>query len=72
MVVFDGCCPVCRSLRWGPEGSGDASSSYSWKKGVAGAALLGPVGAVAGIGGKKHKSYTWRCKECGYTKTYVD
>ena len=39
---------------------------------IAGAVLLGPVGAVAGIGGKKHKSYTWRCKECGYTKTYVD
>ncbi len=72
MVVFDSCCPACHSLSWVPAGSGDAGSSYSYKKGIAGAVVLGPIGAVAGIGGKRHKAHTWRCKDCGYTKTYVD
>lgn len=39
------------------------SSSYSMKKGIVGAAVLGPVGAVAGINGKSSMKY--HCMACG-------
>lgn len=48
---------------------------YSYKKGLLGAALLGPVGAVAGINGKNGKTHvvgqdvdniTIQCPECNY------
>lgn len=44
------------------------TGGYSFGKGLAGAALFGPVGAVAGIGGQtKKKQYLLNtCKQCGY------
>lgn len=50
----------------------ERSPEYSFKKGLAGAALFGPVGAVAGINGKRkitteHKQWMV-CHECGYRK----
>ncbi len=39
------------------------ASSYSMKKGIVGAAVLGPVGAVAGINGKQSMKY--HCTACG-------
>ena len=38
-------------------------NSYSMKKGIVGAAVLGPVGAVAGING--NQSMVYHCMECG-------
>ena len=39
------------------------NSSYSMKKGIVGAVVLGPVGAVAGINGKQSTNY--HCMSCG-------
>lgn len=39
------------------------NEGYSFKKGIAGQIVLGPVGAVAGINGKTSKVY--HCSECG-------
>ena len=39
------------------------SSSYDMKKGIVGAVVLGPVGAVAGINGKQSQKY--HCMACG-------
>ena len=66
-------CPKCGSnlFHWdGKTRSIDSGSSYSFKKGLAGAVLLGPVGAVAGIGGKKNKTniYLYTCIHCGYSE----
>lgn len=58
-------CPICKS-NW--RSIGTSSSGYSMKKGILGSALLGPVGAVAGINGKKQ--ITYQCPKCGYTKSY--
>ena len=41
----------------------DTKSGYSMGKGIVGAAVLGPVGAVAGLDGKKTTSYY--CPKCG-------
>lgn len=49
--------------------TGDQSSGYSFGKGAVGTALFGPIGAVAGIGGKKTHTVTYRCTGCGRTKT---
>ena len=53
-----------------------SSSGYSFKKGVAGALVFGPVGAVAGIGGKRKTNTEvipnrqhyriYKCEVCGY------
>ncbi len=40
-----------------------SNSSYSMKKGIAGALVLGPVGAIAGINGKQSTNY--HCMKCG-------
>lgn len=39
------------------------NDGYSMKKGIVGTALLGPVGAVAGINGKNSEVY--HCSACG-------
>ena len=54
-------CPRCGSKDVEIAGTG---KSYSVGKGVLGMALIGPVGAVAGIDGKMDKS-TCHCKKCG-------
>ena len=41
----------------------NTKSGYSMGKGIAGAAVLGPVGAVAGLDGKK--TVTYYCPKCG-------
>ena len=41
----------------------DTKSGYSMGKGIVGVAVLGPVGAVAGLDGKKTTSYY--CPKCG-------
>lgn len=45
------------------------TSSYSLSKGVVGGLLLGPIGTVAGIGGKQKDHYTsvkyYVCSKCG-------
>jgi len=45
--------------------TGEQSSGYSFGKGLIGAAVFGPVGAVAGIGGKKTHTTIYRCSGCG-------
>ena len=49
--------------------TGNQSSGYSFGKGLLGAAVFGPVGAVAGIGGKKTHTVTYQCTGCGRTQT---
>ena len=59
--------------------SGSTESGYSFGKGLLGTAVFGPVGAVAGINGKKTKSSGYlvkegedlykvsaQCPKCGY------
>ena len=46
---------------------GNESRGYSFGKGLLGTALLGPVGAVAGINGKKKKGRTFTTTYCQYT-----
>lgn len=60
-------CPKCKSWKWYEQGKVN-NGNYSFKKGIIGAALLGPVGAVAGINGKK--SLVYHCEDCGYTASY--
>ena len=54
-------------MRCGNCGSKEVSlitdSSYSYKKGMIGAAVMGPVGAVAGINGNSSMKY--HCMRCG-------
>lgn len=69
MVIVPWTCPVCGSSKWNKIGS-SSSSSYSMGKGIVGTAILGPVGAVAGIGGKKHTSVEYKCDSCKYTRSY--
>ncbi len=49
--------------------TGDQSSGYNFGKELLGAAVFGPVGAVAGIGGTKTHTVTYQCTGCGRTKT---
>ena len=71
-------CPKCGVTMYpeGPFTRETGESSYSFGKGVVGSLLLGPVGAVAGINGKKKKEtyYICRCLKCGYnveTKSFL-
>ena len=59
-------CPICKSYTWKQVYS--SNEGYSMGKGILGAVILGPVGAVAGINGKKRVTY--RCDKCGFTATY--
>lgn len=54
-------CPKCRSK---DVEIGSASNKYSVGKGLVGAALVGPIGLVAGAAGKKGKT-TCHCRNCG-------
>lgn len=49
--------------------TGKQSTGYSFGKGLLGTAVFGPVGAVAGIGGKKTETITYQCTGCGRIKT---
>ena len=49
--------------------TGLQSSGYSFKKGIVGTAVFGPIGAVAGIGGKKTHTVTYQCSNCGKITT---
>lgn len=60
-------CPMCLSSRWYPIST---SRSNSVGKAVVGTLLFGPIGATAGIGGKKETIY--KCEMCGYSKIYTD
>lgn len=42
--------------------------SYDYKKGIIGTVVLGPGGAVAGVGSKTHTVY--KCTDCGMCLTY--
>ncbi len=60
-------CPICNSMYdWVKVD--ENRGGYSFGKGAVGAALFGPVGAVAGIGGKK--MVTYKCKKCGHSHSY--
>ena len=67
-------CPRCGKL-WNLKSRDEvvnSGSSYSFKKGLAGTVLFGPIGAVAGIGGKnntttRHVLYH-ECPYCGYSQ----
>ena len=64
-----GRCP-CGKGFWRTIGNtGPQSNGYSFGKGLIGAAVFGPVGAVAGIGGKKTHTVTYQCSNCGATRT---
>ena len=57
---------TCGKGYWKKVGStGAQSSGYSFGKGLVGTALFGPLGAVAGIGGKKTHTVTYQCSNCG-------
>lgn len=60
-------CPKCGSWKYYKEGEMN-NGGYSYKKGIIGTAVFGPIGAVAGINGKK--SVVYRCKDCGYSASY--
>lgn len=68
--VIDIGCPICRSFKWNKIGDDYNGSSYSVGKGLLGSALLGPIGAVAGIGGKTKRIVTYKCEDCGYSRSY--
>lgn len=57
-------CPVCGKF-WSQQ---SVDSSFSAGKAAAGAILVGPIGVVAGINGKKRRTYS--CRHCGFTATY--
>ena len=59
-------CPYCGSDKIYSTVQKDG---YSVKKGIAGAVLLGPVGAVAGISGKEKQIY--HCPMCGENTTSI-
>lgn len=60
-------CPGCyKGTIWTKVGESFFNDGYSMKKGLLGTALFGPVGAVAGINGKKNKLVQYRCRHCGY------
>lgn len=70
-------CPMCKKDMYVdkfvqvPVGV-ETKSKYSAGKGLLGAALLGPVGALAGVNGKQSSSVKmasatrYKCKNCGY------
>ena len=69
-------CPKCNSCNWetiSESTSTSESSKYSYGKGLAGSLLLGPIGAVAGIGGKKEtkreRTVVKKCMKCGFTQS---
>lgn len=62
-------CPRCGSWKWFKKGE-VSSGEYSFKKGILGAVVLGPVGAVAGMNGKKKSVYC--CEKCGFSSEYDD
>ena len=63
-------CPGCLEPIWIWNKVGESEDKgYSITKGALGAALLGPVGAIAGVGGKKNKTVTYSCPHCGYKIT---
>lgn len=68
--VINICCPICGSWDWHKIDDNYNGSSYSVGKGILGSALLGPIGAVAGIGGKTKRIVTYKCDVCKYTKSY--
>ena len=63
-------CPSCHSWDWHKISDSYNGSSYSVGKGLLGSALLGPIGAVAGVGGKNKRLVVYKCDKCGYTKSY--
>ena len=64
------CCPNGKSWDWHRIDDSYNGSSYSYGKGIIGTAILGPIGAIAGIGGKTKRLVTYRCDKCGHTRTY--
>lgn len=56
-------CPICREYRAQLVGSGN--KGFSLGKATLGAVVLGPVGVVGGLAGKK--MYTYHCSQCNYT-----
>lgn len=52
-------CPACQSMNVSPEAKG-----FSLGKAAAGALLLGPVGLVGGMLGRKDIEFV--CKACGH------
>lgn len=55
-------CPVCGTIN--VEFLQQDKKSFSAGKAIAGAALTGGIGTLAGFAGKKGK-LQWHCKECG-------
>ena len=75
-------CPKCNSYNWETVSESintttSENSKYSYGKGLAGSLLLGPIGAVAGIGGKKvketkrEKTVVKKCNICGFIQSYT-
>ncbi len=60
-------CPKCGSWKWYEQGQVN-NGGYSFKKGIIGTVVMGPIGAVAGINGKK--SIVYYCQNCGFTRSY--
>ena len=63
-------CKSCGSENVGIETP--TTTTYSYSKGLIGTLLLGPVGAVAGINGKKKTTLYYCCKDCGLRGNYHD
>lgn len=62
-------CPMCNAYNSFDVMDGQkyvADSKFSIGKGLVGTALFGPLGAIAGAGGKKTYNHIYTCKECGY------
>lgn len=58
-------CPHCKSTNI--SFMDNNRKSFSVGKAVAGSALIGSTGVLAGFAGKKGKKNTWHCQECGKT-----
>jgi DNA-directed RNA polymerase subunit M/transcription elongation factor TFIIS len=57
-------CPQCDSKN--VNFLGNNKKGFSVGKAVAGAALTGGIGTLAGFAGKKGKKNKWHCNDCGY------
>ena len=56
-------CKYCGSANISTETQ--QTTGFSYKKGILGTLFFGPIGAVAGIGGKTKTQKQYRCMACG-------
>ena len=64
-------CPVCGDEAWAPVVQEKTKKGFSFGKAAIGGMLLGPIGLFGGALGKKQHEFTYVCKKCGFSHTYI-